>query len=149
MQESRRDFLTTYYGGMHCGATVLTTVVYLEMFMLFYTIGLPIAEALNYNGVPALFRFVDPGNRCVVWRCGGIVWPGGGHCARVRLHPLDSVPVCVWFLWLVVSSVRVSRGGGACAVAIPPASCRCALVECASAGCCCAAAVRCLPHACW
>ncbi len=52
-----------HYGGAHCGATVLTTVVYIEKYMLFYTIGLPIVEALNDNGIPALFRFVDEPSR--------------------------------------------------------------------------------------
>ena len=59
VQIHHQDFLDTHYGGMHCGVTALTTVVYLETYMLFYTIGLPIAEALNYNGIPAIFRFVD------------------------------------------------------------------------------------------
>ncbi len=47
---------------------MLTTVVHVEKHCLFYTIALPIAETLNMNGQPALFRFVDPGepsNRCV------------------------------------------------------------------------------------
>ena len=66
MQESRPNFVGSVYGGMHCGATVLTTVVYIEKFMLFHSIALPIAETLNYNGIPALFRFID-GDRKYAW----------------------------------------------------------------------------------
>ncbi len=36
----------------------MTTSVYIEDQMLFYTAMLPFAEAMNYNGIPALFRFV-------------------------------------------------------------------------------------------
>ncbi len=54
------SMLETHYAGMHCGVTTLTTIVYIDTHMMFYSIALPIAETLNYNGVPALFRFVDP-----------------------------------------------------------------------------------------
>ncbi len=58
-----------YYGGVYCGATSLTTVVFLQAYMLFHSIALPIAEALNYMGVPALFQFLDSDlMRCVCGR---------------------------------------------------------------------------------
>lgn len=51
------SWTTTNYGGLFCGTTVLTTLVHVERYMLFYTIALPVAEALNYAGVPSLFLF--------------------------------------------------------------------------------------------
>ncbi len=65
--QQRGDFLGSFYGGVHCGATVLTTVVYVETFMLFYTLALPVAEALNMVGVPAIFRYTDTSTKYVLY----------------------------------------------------------------------------------
>ena len=42
-----------------CGATVLTTVVFVQAYELFNSIAMPIAEALNGMGVPAMFQFLE------------------------------------------------------------------------------------------
>ncbi len=55
-------FLGTHYAGVNCGPTVLTTIVHVEVHMLFYTVALPIAEALQDIGVPAFFWFVPTGH---------------------------------------------------------------------------------------
>lgn len=55
-------FLGTHYAGVNCGPTVLTTIVHVEDHMLFYTVALPIAEALQDIGVPAFFWFVPTGH---------------------------------------------------------------------------------------
>jgi hypothetical protein len=59
------DFMLDNYAGVYCGTTVFTTLVLVETHMLFYTIALPIAETLNYAGVPAMFWFHQA-------RCGGL-----------------------------------------------------------------------------
>jgi hypothetical protein len=55
-------FLGTHYAGVNCGPTVLTTIVHVEDYMLFYTVALPIAEALQDIGVPAFFWFAPTGH---------------------------------------------------------------------------------------
>jgi hypothetical protein len=64
-EQAKEDFLDTYYGGMYCGLTALTTAVHVEQYMLFYTIAIPIAETLNHLGVPAMFRFFKKKAECV------------------------------------------------------------------------------------
>jgi hypothetical protein len=49
----------TQFGGQMCGATVLTTVVFVQAYELFNSIAMPIAEALNGMGVPAMFQFLE------------------------------------------------------------------------------------------
>ena len=49
----------TQFGGQMCGATVLTTVVFVQAYELFNSIAIPIAEALNGMGVPAMFQFLE------------------------------------------------------------------------------------------
>jgi hypothetical protein len=63
------NFLGTHYGGMYCGVTVLTTLVLVQRYMLFYPIALPIAETLNYMGVPALFQYTDKEGQFIRCAC--------------------------------------------------------------------------------
>jgi hypothetical protein len=84
---------------MSCGATVLTTEVHVEMFMLFYTIALPIAEVLNHAGVPSLLRFVNAGGRCVsgvhLWLCRVRACVGWGGCGRELCLRVCVCPCCL------------------------------------------------------
>jgi hypothetical protein len=52
------SFLGVHYAGVNCGPTALTTLVHVEDHMLFYTVALPIAEALHDSGLPTIFWFV-------------------------------------------------------------------------------------------
>jgi hypothetical protein len=61
----KANFLDTFYAGQHCGITVLTMVVLVEKFMLYHTVAVPIAESLNHNGIPTLYRQLNFGNECV------------------------------------------------------------------------------------
>ena len=42
---------------MYCGVTVFTTAFAVEKQMLFYTIALPIVDALNAFGIPTFMRY--------------------------------------------------------------------------------------------
>jgi hypothetical protein len=39
--------------------------VWWDRHMMFYTIGIPLTEVLNAQGIPALLRFVDDRHTCV------------------------------------------------------------------------------------
>ncbi len=57
--QTRQNHLGLQFGGQLCGATVMTTVVFVQAYELFNTIVVPIAESLNGMGVPALFQFLE------------------------------------------------------------------------------------------
>ena len=84
-----RDHMDTQFGGQMCGATVLTTVVFVQAYELFNSIAMPIAEALNGMGVPAMFQFLQ------------------GDLARYFKAPERSVRVRVHAIKAPKRSVRV------------------------------------------
>ncbi len=57
------DFTGVFYSGVYCGVTVFSTAFAIERQMLFYTIAVPMVDALSTFGIPTFLRYDDTSNK--------------------------------------------------------------------------------------